>query len=267
MSLKGRFCDWSFSRLKGLDLVMSVVDLDFEMLEAFLDGGLSEAQAEAVRQKLASDPAFGKALEELVAERSTREQFYASLQRHDSDEDQLVDRLLAGVEKALDQDEHRRLAASDRRRMIRYISAAAACVLFSFSAGWIGHRHVSDQPMLMSQNMNQAEIGDSKFGIGTMLTSLSRPGGNGGAGDGVAAESYPKMATPSHSGVDVALTDPAGRVLARQHFDSADDAREFVRDVGQWQQQQLRRSDSPMAARPQTQSEPPLETELVKEHF
>jgi hypothetical protein len=191
---------------------MSVVEVDVEILEAFLDGGLSEAQAEAVRQRLASDPTFSHALNELIAERDTRDRFYATLQRHDSAEDQVVGRLLGGVERALDQHERREMARSDRRRMARYISAAAACVLFSFSAGWIGHRHSSDRApfggafggALLSDQQAAAPSGT---GIGTLVSNV-RP-----------------------SGVDVTLTDSLGRILGVQHFDSLDEARNFARDV------------------------------------
>ena len=51
---------------------------------------------------------------------------------------------------------------------------------------------------------------------------------------GAAARSPEKT---SH-GYQVALTDEAGRVDAVQTFDSLDKAREFTRDVGQWQERQ-----------------------------
>ena len=200
---------------------MPVSDVDTEMLEAFLDGELTEAQAEAVRQRLADDLVFGKALSELVAERATREHYYDTLQQHDSVEDESVGRLIAGVEHELDRDERRAMARSDRRRMIGYITAAAACVMFSFSAGWIGHRHASDQTplggrLVASQNSNDALTSGTTALVGN-VRDVRGPG------------------------VDVTITDQLGRFIAVQHFDSIPEAQQFVHEVGSEQQQQQNR--------------------------
>ena len=88
-------------------------------------------------------------------------------------------------------------------RRWRAAAAIAACVGISFAMGWVWHGH-----------------------------SAARRGQPGFAG----------LPSPRSASVammyQVALTDETGAVTAVQNFDSLDKAKEFVQDLGQWQERQ-----------------------------
>jgi anti-sigma factor RsiW len=97
-----------------------------------------------------------------------------------------------------------------RRRAValKWVSAAAASILLGIGAGWFG-RAVMAPP---------------------------EP-----------ATSVPVATAPAEDNlVRVAITDESGNVLAVQKFDSIDRAREFTRDVRQWQQRQRQVQDGNM---------------------
>ena len=219
----------------------SAAELTVESLEAYLDGQMSPGQAEAFRVQSESDPVVAAALSQLVNERASRNEFFSSLERHDSAEDVVVGRLLAGVDRAIDQEQRRSLARGDRIRMLRYIAAAAACVVFSFSAGWIGHGH--SKLKIPLAGLSTPESSEASLGGGTLVSNLlsidssqsrTAVGSSGGPSN-----------SPLNVGVNVILKDQAGHVLGMQHFASLDEAREFAQDVAKWQQrqQQLRVAD------------------------
>ncbi|MBV8781013.1 MAG: hypothetical protein JO353_06415 [Phycisphaerae bacterium] len=217
-----------------------------ESLEAFLDGESSEQQADVIRRQIdpnsaSWNPAIAAALQQLIGERELRGQWYATFERHDSAEDEVVGRLLANVERELDRDERRMLAHRDRMRMLRYVVGAAACVVFSFFAGWIGHGRSGDSlnvPTVAVTNRNNASQGSLDFGgAGTLVSNIKMPAPDGTVGNA-------PLAIPG--GVNVALTDNLGRIIAVQHFDTLNEAREFTQDVThlRQQQQQMRQGDT-----------------------
>jgi len=194
---------------------MPVSDSDIELLEAHLDGELSSQDDAALRARLASDPDFAAELAALRAHREIRIEAFESFEP----DDQTVKLLILGVRKQITRDAVR----GDRIRILRYIGSAAAVVLFSFSAGWLGKGKIAT-PAPPAQTVAQnSEAGSIDFS--------GEPRGN-----------YP-----------VAITDALGHVVAIQHFKTPQDAREFSQDVTNWQhqQQQMRSAVEPVVYKDQ----------------
>jgi len=193
--------------------------MDIELLEAHLDGELASAQDAALLARLSLEPELAVELGSLRAARALRSGVFESFEPDDA----AVDRLVVSVRKQITKEAVR----GDRMRILRYIASAAACILFSFSAGWLGKARVatqapSDQPsQMVAQNRGSGSIDFS--------------------GD----------QTPG--GYRVALTDRMGRVLAVQPFKTPEEAQEFTDDFGRWQQQQ--------------QTVPVAETVIYKDRF
>jgi hypothetical protein len=214
---------------------MSVSDVDLELLEAHLDGELSSVQDAALLARLATDPELAAELSALRAQRTLRTGVFESFEPDDA----AVDRLIVRVRRQITKDAVR----GDRMRILRYVASAAACIMFSFSAGWLGKARVATQspadqpPQMVAQNQNAGSIDFSssqRFG--------SQPLQNGGRAPG---------------GYQVAITDNMGRVLAVQSFDRLEDAQAFRDDVGRWQTQQQQ----------QEQGAPVTENVIYKDRF
>lgn len=109
----------------------AVVEQDLELLEEYLDGALTPDEIERVNDRLAGEPALAAVLAELREERATRAAVWGSLEPSDAE----VRRLIARVAAA-----GRRQATWGRvQRYTRFATAAAACLLIGFFAGWLGH--------------------------------------------------------------------------------------------------------------------------------
>jgi hypothetical protein len=213
---------------------MSVSDSDIELLEAHLDGELSSAQDAVLRDRLLSELELADELIARRADRTLRVEIFESFEPNDL----AVKNLILGVRKQITKDAVR----GDRLRILRYIGSAAAVVVFSFTAGWLGKARIATQPspsdppaaMVASNGGNstgsldfsgdQGQAQDQNGGTGTLISNtLGRSLENG---------------TRRPGGYQVALTDALGHVVAVQHFDTLEEAREFTEDVSRWQRQQ-----------------------------
>jgi anti-sigma factor RsiW len=98
-----------------------------ELLEAYLDGALSPDEVEAVRARLACEPALAAELDQLRAERAVRVSAFAAMEG----DEQLADRMLARAKADVKE------PAKQVRWVIgvRYPVAAAACLIIGFIAG------------------------------------------------------------------------------------------------------------------------------------
>jgi anti-sigma factor RsiW len=101
---------------------------DCEMLEAFLDQELSEEQQSGLRARLSSDEALASQLEQLRAERKTREELFTSFE---GGEAAVVDRILGSL--------NAKNSPRNNLRRIFFAAAAAACIVLGFLIGWMGH--------------------------------------------------------------------------------------------------------------------------------
>jgi hypothetical protein len=200
---------------------MPVSDADIELLEAHLDGELSSQEDGALRGRLASDPDLASELTTLRTHREIRIEVFESFEP----DDQTVKQLVLGVRKQINRDALR----GDRIRILRYIGSAAAVVLFSFSAGWLGKGRVATQPppaQIVAQNTESGSIDFSgNQGIGSFVSNSLRS-------SSAAAPGQPRGTYP------VELIDGMGHIVATQYFQSLQDAREFSEDVTRWQHQQ-----------------------------
>jgi anti-sigma factor RsiW len=189
---------------------MSVSDTDIELLEAHLDGELSSAQDAALRNRLASDHDLAMELTSLRADRAIRTEVFQSCEP----DDLAVKNLVLNVRKQITRDAVR----GDRLRILRYIASAAAVVMISFSAGWLGKGRTANP--------------------------------NPDAQPPVAVASHDNSgSTPT--GYQVNLTDPFGHILAVQHFDTLEEARQFSEDVAQTERQQQNRATEPVVYKEQ----------------
>src|SRR5687768_16722993 len=78
--MKIDFTRFRHSRDQGDATVDSVSDNDLQLLEGYLDDALTEAEIDALRQRLAVEPALSAALVQLRGERSLRQSFWQELE-------------------------------------------------------------------------------------------------------------------------------------------------------------------------------------------
>jgi anti-sigma factor RsiW len=106
-------------------------DNDLEMLEAFLDEELDEVRREQLLRRLSSDQNLSVELESLRREREARVSMFRSLE---GGEVAVVERALGEVTRL----QRKRESRIVRIRRVIYATAAAACIVIGFLAGWMG---------------------------------------------------------------------------------------------------------------------------------
>jgi anti-sigma factor RsiW len=206
---------------------MSISDPDIELLEAHLDGELSATADDALRHRLESDHELASELIALRAARSVRTQLFDSLEP----DDLTLGRLITGVRKQITKETiHGPDVWGDRLRILRYISSAAAVIMISFTAGWLGRSHTTgvDQAAPSAETVakrDDANSNDPSANAPIVATDVMN-------------KIAPKQAAQNPAGYQVNLTDAFGHVIAVQHFNTLDEAREFSEDVTHWQRQQ-----------------------------
>ena len=179
---------------------MQLTENDLELLETYLDGELSPAEAAALRERLGASEELSGALAMLRAERATRGVVWRSFEPSALEVDRLTDRL----ERSIGQPVHPLL---DRIiRIGRVVTAAAACLVMGIAIGRIGN------------------------GPGPVIA----PGGGSGQVAGAGGSS-----APAEVPADVIFTDDTGRIFV-QRFKSAAAARQFVEELNNLRQQQIR---------------------------
>jgi hypothetical protein len=195
---------------------MSASETDLELLETYLDDQLTAEEGDALRRRLASEPALVAAMDQLRQERELRREVYASMES-----DRGTDHVLRAVRAAAT----REIVRGGQMRILRRVSAAAACLVVGVLAGWMWRGGSAPQP---SQPGGTAVVSRPSNPNISLVEDGGSPRGRSRVG-----------------GYNVSITDDFGRVLAVQHFDTLNEAREFSNDLGRWQnkQRQLRNSD------------------------
>src|SRR6476661_5708872 len=107
-----------------------MTDQDLELLDAYLDGGLSKEEMRAVEARLLSEAGMADELSRQREARQVRAQVWQSMEPSERE----VDHFMQRIEKALE----RRGRFSLVLNNLRVISAAAACILLGFVTGWMG---------------------------------------------------------------------------------------------------------------------------------
>jgi hypothetical protein len=202
---------------------------DLEQLEAMLDGELPDAEAAALRARVASEPALAEALERSRGARDMRALVWRAMEPRDAQVAALVHNVRAGV--------RRDAVWNTRLRALRYVSGLAACIALGFMMGRF-----------------------LPYG-----TTEGREGGNGivfESGRGAMQEvmdTRPAQQPPRSSGFKVLLTDNFGRVIAEQRFETFNEAREFTDDLRSAQN----RYAAPGQRQPQPQQPQPRVSDTI----
>src|SRR5262245_58498502 len=198
---------------------MTVSETDLELLETYLDDEMSAEDGDALRRRLASEPALAHAMDQLRQDRALRQQVFGAMEPAERQTMAATDTIVRSLRQAAT----REVAWSERLRIVRQISAAAACIVVGLLVGWFAHSRIEPTQPIAANDEG----------------SLVFPGGSANATEVVNASRR------SPGGFNVQITDDAGRVLAVQHFDTLSEAREFSNDLSRWQnrQRQMRGSD------------------------
>lgn len=139
---------------------MSLSDLDLELLESHLDGELSVAEDEALRDRMNIEPELATVIETLRIERDARRDAFVSMEPSD-----------AAVER-FNRSASREIGRLDREsfwrhtsKTLRYVSAAAACLVIGFSVG-----RIADSGVLNRQPGEQVASDPNTRFVEVMLT-------------------------------------------------------------------------------------------------
>jgi anti-sigma factor RsiW len=111
---------------------MLLADSDLELLESYLDGELSVAEDEALRDRMNIEPALASALENLRAERDARRSAFSAMEPDDA----TVERFNRHASREI-QRLDREFFWQRTSKTLRIVSAAAACLVIGFSIGRI----------------------------------------------------------------------------------------------------------------------------------
>jgi anti-sigma factor RsiW len=186
---------------------MNMTEADLMLLEEYLDGELSAADARALEERSLREPALASELNRLRADRQIRAQAWRAMEGDEAAVTAVAGRVIANIE--------RRESFTFLLRGLRIGAAAAACIVLGLTVGFFARSanpaHPDSPEALVPPSSDQTALPET-----------------------VAAAHLPSAA----QGYDVNLKDEAGKVVAVQHFSNLDQARQFVQDVGQWQQHQ-----------------------------
>ncbi len=253
---------------------MAVTDDQLELLEAYIEGELDEPQAVALQTRLEANAELTAALHSLQDQRQLRMHLFESLEADLP--------ATARIAKYVNKEITRDIVWGERLRIVRYLGAAAACVVFSFFAGWVGRSQLtapiadrSGPPIVVNAvdlKSTKPADGTSAFSSAVASTitptvpavpvkqstdnstprfsprdmqalTLNAPPTFDNSGLGVdQTPIVPRIGTPNlvgthqPGGYQVALTDNAGHIVAVQHFETLEEARDFQQDVSRWQQ-------------------------------
>ncbi|MGB7158272.1 MAG: hypothetical protein WBD40_09420 [Tepidisphaeraceae bacterium] len=185
---------------------MSLSDADLELLENHLDGELTSAEDEALRDRMNVEPELAATLQTLRAERADRRMTFCAMEP----DDKAVERFNAAATREIQRLERESFWQRTSKRL-RIFSAAAACLVIGFSVGRIANSGVLDR----------------KPGEVNEMVAGANPAAN-----------------PAAKTVEVVLTDDSGKEIGVQRFNSPERAREFINDVDRWQNRQQQLNDS-----------------------
>lgn len=131
---------------------MSLSDSDLELLESHLDGELTIAEDEALRERMNIEPELAAVLETLRSERDARRRAFVAMEPDDAAVEGF-NRYATREIQRIDRETFWKNTAS----RLRVVAAAAACLVIGFSVGRIADSGVLDrQP---GQNVATADPG------------------------------------------------------------------------------------------------------------
>jgi anti-sigma factor RsiW len=182
-------------------MAMSVNEIDFDTLQTYVDGELPPAECEGLWRRLAVEPELSAALNQLRADVAMRQIVWSSMEPTDLQ----VVRVESDTLRAV----RRQKIFNLINRASAIVSVAAACILFGFTVGWLGHeRYLPPGSMQAAGNTNP--------NVQTVSNNV------------------PSGAHPANKFV-VNVHDSAGNVVASQTFDTLEEAQNFANDVNKAQ--------------------------------
>ena len=185
---------------------LNMNETDLMLLEEYLDGELSAADARALEERSLREPALASELARLRADRQIRAKAWRAMEGDEAAVAAVAGRVVASIE--------RRESFTFLLRGLRIGAAAAACIVLGLTVGFF------------AKSANPAASDFPSSSSSTLRLPLCR-------------KRLPRFnRRQSARGYDVNLKDESGKVVAVQHFTNLDQARQFVQDVGQWQQDQ-----------------------------
>src|SRR3989442_11288579 len=118
---------------------MTTFETDLELLEMFLEGEATGAEAETLQHRLRAEPGLSVALDDRRSQRALRQSAWQSLEPDQKTADQLAWR----IRGAMGTQPTSRAAGRTWNIMqfARFGSAAAACIVLGFFVGWVGRGH------------------------------------------------------------------------------------------------------------------------------
>ena len=119
---------------------MSLSDSDLEQLESHLDGELSVAEDEALRDRMNIEPELATMLETLRAERDARRASFVAMEPDDA----TVERFNRHTSREIQRIDRETFWKNTASRL-RVVAAAAACLVIGFSVGRIADSGVLDR--------------------------------------------------------------------------------------------------------------------------
>jgi anti-sigma factor RsiW len=170
----------------------TITETDIELLETYLDGEVTGADADALQHRLQAEQELSAALDDLRAQRMIRQSVWQSLEPDQKSADQLAWRI-SGAMQTQQQTPPRR--TWNTWQFARFGSAAAACIVLGFFVGWVGRGHHAN------------------------VSTVVSPASHIDATDSVAQVQM------------VPVTNEYGQVVAWQPFKDPNDAKAFVEDL------------------------------------
>lgn len=215
---------------------MTLPDDQLELLDRYLDGDLTDAEAVGLEARLAGDAALADHLARLREHRAVRASAFATFEPGDVETQQLHWYLRGSIRQAqrdaqgataddaaFSADPGRWLARG--RWVVAGLSKLAAVLAIGFA---IGYAYRAPGPVT---DNNMLVAGDA--GLGTRPGAIDAP--IGGVITPVSQVAVPQDPAVI-GGYEVALRDQFGNVVARQRFRTLQEARDFAGDLDRWQQ-------------------------------
>jgi anti-sigma factor RsiW len=129
----------------------TITETDLELLETYLDGEVTGADAGALQHRLQAEPELSMALDDLRAQRALRQSVWQTLEPDQKTADQLTWRI-RGAMQTQQQAPARR--TWNTWQFARFGSAAAACIVLGFFVGWVGRGHHANVSTVVAPQSN-----------------------------------------------------------------------------------------------------------------
>jgi hypothetical protein len=203
---------------------------DLETLETWLDGELTDEQAEALRRRLSGEPQLAQALDRLRGDRQTRSRVWQAMEPADGE----VEALVANVRRAVRKEE----LVTSRLRVMSRFAAVAASIAIVFMIGWVSRDRIRvNDPTAAPTQVARGDQPNPRIAILTPTPgNPSNPSNPGGGGmRSVGAGGQPLNPPVSGATFKVAILDPFNNVIGLKELEGVKDAQELAKQFAEFQ--------------------------------